>query len=198
MLSNVPCFQPHPVLAVFFTLPSSLLNHSKRSHPLTPFSLYLSSTLGWVQNSNPNLGLEMDARQGTISPSVVSYSCLGAWARTWRGWRWSWVGGTGGGSWTGGSAVVCCWMNCGISMACRGDRIVSSPCGSMACGDRTVSSRCGLMAGACGGGALALGGSVAGCFRACCAFCSCRCHREGRQQSSRFFMRTVIPCPLGC
>lgn len=29
------------------------------------------------------------------------------------------------------------------------------------------------------------------------AFCSCRCHREGWQQSGGFFMRTVIPCPLG-
>ena len=59
-----------------------------------------------------------------------------------------------------------------------------------------------MAGGACGGsfmsGASCVSGrSVAGCSRACCAFCSCRCHREGWQQSGRFFMRTVIPCPLG-
>lgn len=56
----------------------------------------LSSTQGWVQNSNLNLGLEPDAGLGTISPNVISYSLLGAWTRTWRGRRWSWVGGTAG------------------------------------------------------------------------------------------------------
>lgn len=123
----------------------------------------LSSTLGWVQNSNLNLGLELDAGLGAVRPSVVSYGLLGARARTWRGWRWPWVGGSGGGSWAGGSAAAC-WMNCGISVTGGGSRIVSDCCGPMA-------------GGACGGGSWS-GGSVAGG-----AFCSRRCHREGWQQS---------------
>lgn len=100
------------------------------------------------------------------------------------------MGGTCKRSWTGGSAVA--WMNCSISMTCCADRIVSGCCGSMAgaCGGGSV-------AGACGGGSVALGSFVAGCSGATCAFCGCRCHREGWQQSGRFFMRTVIPRPLG-
>lgn len=93
----------------------------------------LSSTLGWVQNSKLNLGLEVNTGLGAISRNVVSYSSLGAWTRTWRGRRWSWVGETGRGSWAAGS-VVTCWMNCGISMAGGGDRTVSGCCSFMAGG----------------------------------------------------------------
>lgn len=155
----------------------------------------LSSTLGWVQNSNLNLGLEPDAGLGTITPSVVSYCLLGAWARTWRGW-WFWVGGSGGGSWTRGSNVAC-WMNCSILMTGGGSRTMSGCWGLAAGGSCGV----GCMRGggdSPSGGSVALGSSVAGCSRAWRAFCSCRCHREGWQQSGGFFMRTVIPCPLGC
>jgi hypothetical protein len=76
------------------------------------------------------------------------------------------VGGTG--------AIACSGMNCGISMTSGIGRIVSGSCEpwagssavarwmnrgiSMSCGDRSMA-----------------GGS------ACCAFCSCRCHREGWQ-----------------
>lgn len=129
----------------------------------------LSSTLGWVQNSNLNLGLEVDTGLGTVSPRVISYSGLGAWAGTWRGWRWSWVGGTGRGSWAAGRAVAC-RMNCGVAMAGGGDGTVSGCCGFMA-------------GGAYGSGSLAPGSTGAGCSSASCAFCSCRCHRERWQQS---------------
>lgn len=178
---SIPCIPPVCLLYSSF-LPKG---HS-RPRPLpvmssTVFWLYLPSTLGWVQNSNLNLGLEPDAGLGTISPRVVSYSPLRAWARAWGGWRWSWVGRSGGGACAGGGAVGC-WMNCGISVF-GGSRILSGCCGLMACGG-------------CGG-AVALASSVAGCSRAACTFCSCRCHRERWQQGGRFFMRTIIPSLLG-
>lgn len=126
--------------------------------------LYLSSTLGWVPNSNPNLGLEPNAGLGTISPSVVSYGFLGPWAGTRRGWRrgWRrpWVGGAGGGVRAGGGAVARCGMNCGVSVTGGGRGLVSGCHGLMA-------------GGTCGGGSGARGP------RACRAFCSCRGHREG-------------------
>ena len=140
--------------------------------------LYLSSALGRVQNSDLDLALEPDAGLGAISPCVVPYSALGAWARAWRGWRGSRVGGSGGGSRAGGRAVVCRRVNRGVPVTGGGDRMVGG--------------RCGLVAGGARGG-----GSVAGGRGPCCAFCSCGCHREGWQQSGRFFVRTAIHCPLG-
>ena len=122
--------------------------------------LYLSSTLGWVPNSNPNLGLEPNAGLRTISPSVVSYGLLGPWAGTRRGWRRPWVRGAGGGVRAGGGAVARCGMNCGVSVTGGGWGLVSGCRGLMA-------------GGACGGGSGARGA------RACRAFCSCRGHREG-------------------
>lgn len=88
-------------------------------------------------------GLEPDAGLGTITPSVVSYWLLGAWARTWRGW-WFWVGGFGGGSWTCGSTVAC-WMNCSILMTGGGSRTMSG-CWGLAAG------------GSCGVGCMHGGG----------------------------------------
>lgn len=94
MPPKVPCsLHVHP--SSFFPSKPQQKASPPSPHDLQSW-LYLSSTQGWVQNSNLNLGLEPDAGLGTISPNVISYSLLGAWTRTWRGRRWSWVGGTAG------------------------------------------------------------------------------------------------------
>lgn len=87
----------------------------------------LSSTLGWVQDSNLNLCLEPSTGLGAIGPCIVSKSRCAAWTRTRRGWIWSWVraGGGGGESWTSSSAVVCGGMNCGVPMTGGRGRVVS-------------------------------------------------------------------------
>lgn len=86
----------------------------------------LSSTLGWVQDSNLNLCLELSTGLGAIGPCVVSESPRGAWTRTWRGWIRSRARARGGGeSWTSSSAVVCGGINCGVSMTGGRGRVVS-------------------------------------------------------------------------
>lgn len=150
----------------------------------------LSSTLSWVQDSNLNLCLELNTGLGAISPCVVSKSLLGAWTRTWRGWSWSRLRADGREPWTRSSAVVCGGVNCGIPMTGGHSRVVSGSCGSRAgSGAITCWKNCDISVT---GGS----GPVAG-SRACCAFCGCRCHREGWQESSSFFVRTVFPCSLG-
>lgn len=145
----------------------------------------LSSTLNWVQDSDLNLGLELNTRLGAVGPRVVPKSPLGPWTR--RGWRWSRVRANSGGSWTSSSAICggrnCGMRNCGIPMTGGGSRVMSDSCGSGAGVNCDISVTGG-------------GGPVAG-RRAGCAFCGCRCHREGWQESNGLFVRTVFLCSLG-
>lgn len=87
-----------------------------------------------------------------------------------------------GGFWASSSAI-CGGRNCGIPMSGGGGRVMSDSCGSRAGVNRDISVTGG-------------GGSVAG-RRAGCAFCGCRCHREGWQESNGLSVRTVFPCSLG-
>lgn len=141
----------------------------------------LSSTLGWVQDPNLNLGLELNTRLGAIGPRVVPKSPVGTWPGTWRGWKWSGVRAHSGESRTSSSTI--CGKDSGIPMTGAGGRVMSDSGRSRAGKNRDISRTGG-------------GGSVAGC-RACCAFCGCRRHREGWQESSSLFVRTVFPCSLG-